>query len=118
MKEEDMKTAFRTHEGHYEFLVMPFVPCNAPSTFQSLMNKLLIPYLRRFVFVFFYDIVIYNHTWDRHLLHVDKFLPLLQENQLFVKNKKCSFGASKVEYLGHIFSQEGVKFDTNKIQAM
>jgi hypothetical protein len=39
MKEEDIpKTTFRTHEGHYEFLVIPFVHCNASLNFQSLMN--------------------------------------------------------------------------------
>jgi hypothetical protein len=119
MNEADIpKTTFRTHEGHYEFLVIPFGLCNAPSTFQSLMNKLLKPYLRKFFLVFFDDILIYNHTWDAHLHHVDKVLQLLQDNQLFVKKAKCSFGASEVEYLGHIVGHEGVRVDPKNIQAM
>jgi hypothetical protein len=78
MKEEDIsKTSFRTHEGHYEFLVIPFVLCNTTSTFQSIMNKLLKHYLRKFILVLFDDFLIYNRTWDRHLLHVKKFPHLL-----------------------------------------
>eukprot|EP00253_Pinus_taeda_P025407 PITA_25407 len=112
MKEVDIvKTAFRTHEGHYEFPVMPFGLCNAPCTFQSLMNHILKPYLRKFVLVFFDDILIYSCTWAAHLHYVDLLLQLLRKHKLFVKMSKCLFVMVEVEYLGHIVGREGVKVD-------
>ena len=116
--EDRHKTAFRTHQGHYEWLVLPFGLTNAPATFQSLMNDVFKDFLRKFVLVFFDDILVYNSTWKEHLLHLELVLQLLQKHQLYAKLSKCSFGLPKVDYLGHTVSGQGVSMDKDKVQAV
>ena len=119
MKEANIpKIIFCTHEGYYEFFVIPFGIYNAPSTFQNLLNTILRPYIHYFVLVFFDDILIFSKTWDAYVQHVDKLLQLLKGNQLFIKLSKCDFGVSKVEYLFHIIGQDGVKVDPKNIATM
>ncbi|CAA0831446.1 Uncharacterized mitochondrial protein AtMg00860, partial [Striga hermonthica] len=117
-KEDVPKTAFRTHQGHYEYLVMPFGLCNAPSTFQFAMNSIFKRYLRKFVLVFFDDILVYSKTWADHLEHLRVVLKILAANSFYIKPSKCSFAQKVVEYLGHFISHDGVKVDPRKIEAM
>ncbi|MFS8032032.1 putative nucleotidyltransferase, Ribonuclease H [Helianthus anomalus] len=105
------KTAFRTHSGHYEFKVMPFGLTNAPSTFQSVMNDLFRPHLRRFILVFFYDILIYSHNMEQHIDHLEQALALLHNHQFFAKLSKCCFGQPQVVFLGHVINSAGVQVE-------
>ena len=112
------KTAFRTHHGHYEFLVMPFGLTNAPSTFQSFMNNIFKRYLRKFVLVFFDDILIHSNSWEEHLQHVKFVLNILRSHNLFLKREKCQFGQTQIKYLGHLIDVEGVSVNPQKVAAM
>lgn len=112
------KMGFCTHDGLYEFLVMPFGLCNAPATFQSLMNDVLWPFLHCFVLVFFDDILVYSDTWADHLRHIRAVLNTLQQHRLFVKRSKCVFSVDSIVYLGHIISADGVAMDPTKVQAV
>lgn len=119
MHEEDIpKTAFRTHQGHYEFRVMPFGLSNAPSTFQGTMNDLFRPFLRHFVIVFFDDILVYSTSLKEHLQHLEQVFQTLVNGNFFLKLSKCLFAQRQLEYLGHMVSTDGVFPEPSKIQSI
>ena len=119
MREQDIhKTSFRCHYGHYEFMVMPFGLTNAPATFQSCMNHLFRAQLRKYLLVFFDDLLIYSKTWEEHLEHLDEILGITGKQSLYAKASKCEFGLTEILYLGHVISAQGVQVHQEKIRAI
>ncbi|KAH0682737.1 hypothetical protein KY285_020250 [Solanum tuberosum] len=112
------KTAFRTRYGHYEFVVMSFGLTNAPAAFMDLMNRVFKQYLYLFVIVFIDDIIIYSRNEEEHASHLRVVLQTLKDHQLFAKFNKCEFWLQSVAFLGHIVTSEGIRVDSQKIEAV
>jgi hypothetical protein len=115
---EEFKTAFQTHSGHYEYRVMPYGVTGGPAIFQTIINTVLNPLLRKCVVVFIDDILIYSKTWEEHLAHIQFVLTLLQQHGFHIKISKCSFAKRQLSYLGHIVSEQGVATDPSKISTI
>nr|GEW16886.1 hypothetical protein [Tanacetum cinerariifolium] len=82
------------------------------------MNRVFRMYLRKFVLVFFDDILVYSRTMDEHREHLKVVFGCLRAERLFCNRKKCVFGQKQVDYFGHIVTGDGVQADLSKISAM
>ncbi|PIK37692.1 hypothetical protein BSL78_25478 [Apostichopus japonicus] len=114
MDEADQhKTSFTTPFGLYEYTRMPFGLCNAPGTFQRLMQACLGDMFFYSVLCYLDDILVYSSTFSDHLARLQTVFDRLRKFGLKIKLKKCSFFKTKVSYLGHEVSSEGVRADPN-----
>ncbi|MCF8701904.1 hypothetical protein L3054_11000 [Corynebacterium sp. MC-10] len=119
VREADVpKTAFRTRYGHYEFRVMSFGLTNAPAVFMDLMNRVFRPFLDAFVIVFIDDILVYSRSEEEHAGHLRTVLDTLRQQQLYAKLSKCEFWLTSVAFLGHVIGADGVRVDSQKIEAV
>ncbi|MBW0485755.1 hypothetical protein O181_025470 [Austropuccinia psidii MF-1] len=108
--------AFRAKYGSYAYLGIPFGLTNAPASFQNLFNDIFYNILDIYVVVYFDDIMIFSKSEEEHVTHVSTVHSRLRANNLFSKASKCPFHVSSVDYLGYIFSSEGLKMDQAKVQ--
>lgn len=94
------KTALSARYGLYEWVVMPLGLTNAPAAFMTLMNKILRPYIDKFVLAFLDDMLIYSKSADEHLKHVESVLKILRQHKLYGKPKKCEFMKTELNFAG------------------
>ena len=120
MDEKDIhKTAFRPGcGGLYEFLRMPFGLCNAPSSFQRLMEACLGDQNFETLLIYLDDILAYACSYDSHISRILLIFQLLRQHGLKLKPGKCRFFQKRVKYLGHIVSEKGVEADPGKIEVV
>ena len=117
MKKEDIeKTAFITHEGLYEFTRMQFGLCNAPATFQRMMQMVLGDLFYTIAPVYIDDIIIHSKTFEDHLRDVEKVFQKIREANLKLGPEKCKFFLREAKFLGHIVDKEGIKTEPGKIK--
>ena len=117
-EESKEKTAFITHAGLYEFNVMAFGLCGAPSCFERLMECVLRGLHWKIALIYLDDVLVYSRTFDDHLHRLRLVFDRFRAAGLKLKPKKCFFGRKKVKFLGHVVSEEGVRPDPAKIQAI
>ena len=100
----------------FQFKVMPFGLCNAPATFQRLMDLVLAGLQWSDCLVYLDDVVVLGCTFEEHLCNLSSVLQRMREAGLRLKPSKCSFFQREVHYLGHIISRDGVATDPAKIE--
>ena len=112
------KTAFATHMGLYEFSVMPFGLCNAPATFEAMMETMLRGLLWKKCLVYLDDIIVYGSSYEQCSSNLQDVLDKLRSYGLKLKPKKCKLFRRSVEYLGRVVSEHGIQADPGKIKVV
>src|SRR3569623_267992 len=119
ISEEDRpKTAFRTPFGHFQFKVLIEGLTNAPTAFQTVMNSIFSPYLKKFVVVYLDDILIFSKSEEVHQAHVRLVLDVLRREQFYVTKAKSRFAQTEIQYLGHIVNAQGIRPDPKKVSSV
>ncbi|KAK3726383.1 hypothetical protein QZH41_005098 [Actinostola sp. cb2023] len=112
------KTAFTTPMGLFEYTRMPFGLNNSPATFQRLMQNIFRDDLLQILLVYLDDIIVYSSNVAEHLGRLEHVFQKLREHGLKIEPKKCSFFKTKVNYLGHVVSAEGIETDPAKTEVV
>ena len=97
---------------------MPFGLSTAPGTFQRMMNTVFFELLDAGVVCYLDDLLIYTKTIKEHKELLDRVFAVLQKNKLYLKDSKCHLFLEKVNFLGHVVSEQGIAVEQGKVQAV
>ncbi|KMQ84394.1 krab-a domain-containing protein, partial [Lasius niger] len=112
------KTAFSVGNGLWQFNVMPFGLCNAPATFERLMEKVFQEILSKICLIYLDDIIVFSKTLEEMIENLRKAFLRLRSANLKINPKKCSLFGREVKYFGHVVSEQGITTDPEKISAV
>ena len=112
------RSAVTTPDGNMVSQVVQQGDCNAPATYQSLMNHLFSAYIGRFMDVFLDDITIYSDSLEEHTKHVKLILDILEKEKLYLSGGKLHFIAPELKLLGRIVDDEGIRMDSEKVDSV
>jgi len=112
------RTAVTTPDGNMVSLVIQIGDCNAPATYQALMNHLFSGFIGRFMDIYLDDIVIYSHTLEDHVKHVKLVIDILAREKLFLSKNKLHFLKSELKVLGRIITDGGIRMDPDKVDTV
>ena len=110
------KAAFVTSSGLYEWTVMPFGLCNAPSTFARLMELVLKGLHWKICLIYLDDVIVMGRTFGEELERLKEVFERLARAGLKLKPKKCFLFQKRVSYLGHVVTEEGIAADPEKVE--
>ena len=117
-EEAQKKAAFCLPGGLYQFKVLSFGLCNAPGTFERLMERVLAGLSWKSCLLYLDDIIVYSRTFEEHVSHLGEVLDRIQEAGMKLKPSKCQLFCPEVSFLGHIIGRDGVRTDPTKTEAI
>ncbi|UYV72285.1 K02A2.6-like, partial [Cordylochernes scorpioides] len=116
--EDREKTAFTTGNGLWQFKVMPFGLCNAPATFERLMETVLQGIPLETCLVYLDDIIVMGKSFEEHLINLERVLQKIRVARLKLNPRKCKPFKEKVRYLGHVISRQGIQTDPDRTETV
>jgi hypothetical protein len=112
------KTAFVTKYGLFEYLTMPFGLCNAPGTFQRLMEIVLNGLQWTTCLIYLDDVIVFSSTFSDHISRLDEVFRRIQDSGLKLSPSKCNLFRTEVKFLGHIVSSQGTQPDPDNVRKL